>query len=444
MWRTTDHVAVACGLLHQTVCGYAVFLPFIRLSSNEGNTAVVPMHSALLSACLLIAAGASFPLHSKFCRTLGLHTTTRISLMTTAAGIIVITVSPVPWIMFTGCLLTGFGSFGEWTPSAEMTRRSLSSTHLWRGMRIHSALFYIGALFAILTAASETISVFGMSAIMTLTCGALITCVRPARTLAITDSPSIPDHEIDAICSPGSATSHEERQHALASPPITTTDMSTTDVCESEDCCSVRPEWTPTPVWLGTCIACVGVYTVFAFLPDLVSGVTWPFALLVTAGGLFGTFIFQAVVPATGYAVLLVPVCIAGILSYGIEPWVPVGLMGPLLICQGAVAAAIWCGCSGLVGESFVDSCQYNSRTIVLMMGCMAAACVGLMIGAGETIIPAVFASSINGLVCLITILLLRKIPSLVLSQRREDEISPRDAERMLSESFGTVGGPAE
>ena len=402
------------------------------------------MYSALMSAGLLIASGASFPLYSKFSRAAGLHTATRIGLLSTAFGILAVTIGSVPWGLVTGCLLTGFGSFGEWTPSAEMTRRALSPTRLWRGMRIHSSMFYVGGILAVLTASLNTTSLAGVNVIMALICAVLIFCVRPPRTQSFSENSVHPADAPSILCSDKSATLAEQRAIPSTSPADGSDNRAATDVCESDDCCGLRSEWTPIPVWLGCCIACAGVYTAFTVLPGLVCGVTWPIALLTVSGGLLGTFVFQAVVPTTGYAVLLVPVCIIGTLSYGTAPWIPAHWEQPLLICQGAVAAAIWCGCSGLTGESFIDSCKYNSRTIILMTGCMAATIAGLITGAIETLISKGFATSINGIICLMIILLLRKIPSLMVSQRREDEVSTRNAERMLSESYGTVGGTVE
>ena len=78
------------------------------------------------------------------------------------------------------------------------------------------------------------------------------------------------------------------------------------------------------------------------------------------------------------------------------------------------------------------------------MVGSMAAAAVGLVTGIVGTIGSAIAASVINACICFLAILWLRKIPSMLVSQRREDEVSHEEADRILSESFGATGGSAE
>jgi hypothetical protein len=74
----------------------------------------------------------------------------------------------------------------------------------------------------------------------------------------------------------------------------------------------------------------------------------------------------------------------------------------------------------------------------------MAAAAVGLIHGVVETSLSATTASLMNGAICLVAILFLRRIPSLLVSQRRQDEVSSEEARELVAETFGAAGGSLE
>ncbi len=442
--QTTDYAAAACGLLHQLCCGYAVFLPFARLKLNAADVSLVPLWTAMLSAALLIGVGAGLPLHSRFSRVRGIHVSARIGMVITAGGIILVTVGAMPWGTLAGCLLVGLGLFGEWTPSAEFSRRSLSSTHLWRGMRIHSVVLFVGALLAIVVVGAGVTVSFAASAVIALTCCGVAAVLGPTRECAAPTGSADVTHQT-AFLLPTAAVgdSQEGVKYSGSRPPLNSGE-GVSDGSIPEECCGDRPVWTPMPVWLGACIAFVGMYAFGAIFPALMNSV-WQFpVILVVSGCLLGTVVFQAVVPLTGYAVLLLSACLAGIVVFGVSPWLPSSWSGLILPGRGAVAAAIWCGCSGLVGESFVDSWQHSSRTVVLMIGSLAAAATALVAGITATVVSPNAVPCFGAGIWFVAIFWLRKIPSPLISRRPEDELSVEQANRMLSESLGVAEGSAE
>ena len=426
--HATDRAA-ALGFLRQVLSGYAMFLPFVLLSSGRLQNAEATW-IAMSSALLLIGVGAGFPLHSWMRRVVGLRAATRLGLVSTAIGVMTATDAATPWGILLSCLLIGLGLFGEWTPSAELTRRSLSSTQLWQGMRIHSAMYFVGALLVVMTARLETTG--GL-----VTAGYVVALMCLANAVLLRRDP--PAEASHSHVSSLEATAASEAQTSQTSPADSRDGQP--DDCDAEECCGGDCEWTPMPVLLGACLTFVGMYTIGVILAGAVAQSSGSVAVI---GGLVGVVMFQAVVPTTGYAVLLVPCCLLGTVVFGLAPWIGATGQGLLLSIQGGVAAAIYCGCSGLAGESFADSCQGNSRTVVLMIGSMAAAAVGLIHGVVETSLSATTASLMNGAICLVAILFLRRIPSLLVSQRRQDEVSSEEARELVAETFGAAGGSLE
>ena len=442
--RPTDYGGVACGLLHQLCCGYAVFLPFTRLKLYTADDSLVPLWTAMFSAALLIGFGAGLPLYPRFSRILGIHVSARIGMLTTAAGIIVVTAGSLPWGILTGCLLVGLGLFGEWTPSAEFTRRSLSSAHLWRGMRIHSVFLFVGALLAAVVVGTGATAAFAASAVFILMCTAVMAGPGLTQESAASTGSVDFDYQRPSQRPTEAVADSEERVKDSGSRLSLNSGESLSDGSVLEECCSSRLVWTPMPVPIGACIAFVGMYAFGAVLPELITGVWQSSVILVISGCLLGTVVFHAVVPLTGYAVLLLPSCLAGIVVFGISPWVPVSWSGLMLPARGALAAAIWCGCSGLIGESFVDSWRDSSRSLVLMIGSLAAAATGLLAGLAATVVPPNTVSCLSAGIWLMTIFWLRKIPSPLISCRPEEELPADQANQMLSESPGVTGGSVE
>jgi len=426
---TANRAAFLCGLLQQFLCGCAIVLPFLWLQGDalQGSEAT---WVSLSLATLLIAMGIGFPLQSWIGRTAGLHVAARFGLLSVAAGVSTVTCTAPAWGILCGCLLIGFGLHGDWTPSAEMTRRALLPTQLWRGMRIHGAMFFVGALLVII------IHQWGNTAgLMTVSCVVVLACVvnaallRPARSVV---APVLPDG--------GSKQSCNTEVPETTSPLADSSEQKPED-CEAEECCGGGCEWTPMSVALGACLAFVAIYA----LGLVVTGtVTQGHGTQAMMGAVVGFALFQAVVPTAGYAVLLVPCCLLGMIAFGIAPWTGLDWQGLLLSVQGGFAAAIYCGCSGLTGESFTDSCQGNSRTTVLMIGSMAAAAVGLVQGVLITFLSPDVGSLVTSACCLLAILFLRRIPSLMVSQRRQEECSAEEAEEMLAETFGAAEGSLE
>lgn len=443
----TTHLPLAVrGLLHQFTCGCAVFLLFANARSDGQAAAAMdpaafPAWLAVVSAGLLIGIGVGFPLQSWIQRTRSPLLALRAGPACTLAGILMCTLGSSSWNLLPGSLLIGLGLFGDWTVSAEVTRRSFSSARQWHGMQLHSLAFYAGAI--LVTAVSDSSSATGQQ---WLPAGPMMFCVAllllsPHASAAVLErlapSGDAPSSENAAAASAHVCSDADESE---CSQPAADTDAD--DACDAENCCGGGREWSPMPVWLGSCLAFTGLFAIGVMLPQLATYPGTAAGSLAVVGALLGTVLFYGVLPTTGYAILLAPCCLLGAAASGLSPWLGAQWPAVWLIIQGAAAAAIYCGCSGLVGESFTDSCQGNSRTVVLMTGSMAAAAMAVIIGISAALASPAVAAMMNAVICLAGLVWLRQIPSLLVSQRREDEIPEQEAEDLMKESVGVAGGP--
>ena len=215
----TNQYTVAWGLIHHLCCGFAVLIPFVRIAA-EGRfsgaipAAMFPAYFGMIMTSLLIGSGMSFPMHFRISRVLGSINAVRVGLCFTATGILFSAFGPVPWGLLAGGMLAGLGSFGEWTPSAELTRRALSSSQLRTGMRLHSWTLLAGGLLAVVLAGTGFRPDLVWSSICAVTlCALTAACIRsqPARR----------DHQATPVPSQPN-TSHSQPPPALdqsVSPP---------------------------------------------------------------------------------------------------------------------------------------------------------------------------------------------------------------------------------
>lgn len=442
---TNNRSLATRGLLQQFVCGSAVFLPFARIALGELTSSGMDapsgqMLATVISAALLIGLGSGFPLQSWIRRSRGPAAAIRAGLGSTLLGGLLCAFGPVPWSLPVGSLLIGLGLFGEWTVSAELTRSSLSSSRQWRGMQLHSLAFFVGALVVTIAADyGHAMLLSAVAVIISLLCLGLLLAAslsqndlqRLTTAASRIDQPSPVTESIDSSVT-------REEPPAAANAASADSDSA----CEAEECCGGGCEWTPMPVWLGGCLAFVGLYAAAAILPLLIASSDSSGVSLVIPGGLLGIMLFQGILPSTGYAILLAPCLVLGAVTFGLSPWLGTVWPATWMVLQGATAAAIYSGCSGLVGESFSDSCQGNSRTVVLMTGGMAAAAAGVATGTAAALISPSVAMVVNGAICLSGIFWLRQIPSPLVSQRREDELSKQEADELMAESVAAAGGP--
>ncbi len=415
-------IAAVWGVCLQFVSGVAIFQPFIRLET----AAVPPGWVSLMGAALLIGAGMGYLLHFQLLRKWRRGGAIRASAACLSATLILAMLNTDRWNLLLMCVLAGMGLFGEWTAAAGMTRRSLTSTQLWPGMRIYSAAWFAGGIAAAL--ASNL-----MTADPTLNIGVNGLCVVFCAVVAFTVPRQIVD-ELYRPASDGQKVDQLAEDRSLQTTREGSTRTETADTCDADECCGGGCEWRPTPLWLGICLATIGMLAAGFLLPVLIVQ-TETLSAAVLAGALFGTIVFQAVVPGTGYAVLLLSCCVLGMAGFSASLVFDIQWQGIAIAVPATLLAATYCGCSGLIGESFIDARFQNGRSFVLMLGSLAAAVIATLIaGSG----PGAFDYALDwgppG-IWLAAIILVRKIPNPVLSQRRQEAISQAEANQILAET---------
>jgi hypothetical protein len=124
---------------------------------------------------------------------------------------------------------------------------------------------------------------------------------------------------------------------------------------------------------------------------------------------------------------------VLGLLGSGLTGVVGIQWSGVLAAFPASLLAATCCGSSGLIGESFTDARFGNGRSFVLMLGSLTAGAItALPVVSGQVASETALAWG-PVIVWLGTVLLVRKIPTPVLSQRRQDEISQAEADQILA-----------
>ena len=395
----------------QTCSGVVIFLPFLLLASIQGeaSNSFAPVCAGLMSAGLALGLGVGYGVQTAFQRKRSLRVPVVTSTLLQAVSLLLMMLADQPGpLLVAVATIAGCGLMGEWTVAAEAARLTLPSTRLWSTLRLYSLTFYIGGLL------SALLVVFNGPS-LGIVAGLLLCCVRFGMALRL------PQQARAELCP------------SFAPPPSAVPSQDSDDPCDADECCGGGCEWMPTPLWLGVCLAAIGIYAIAGLLPALMYAEgSSPLMLILAAA--FGTLLFQSVVPNTGYAVLVLSCLLCGGFIFGFALLSPSAVSGVLSLLSAAVAAAVYSGCSGLTGESFSGSRGTDGRGFVLTMGAFIASILLLLSTAGgvmldwlEPVIPIV--------VCVAGIFLLRQIPSPLLSQRRQVEASGEEADRMLAEA---------
>ena len=409
--------AVSVAFSSQTCSGVVIFLPFLLLAFTQGeaSNSFGAVWAGLMSAGLALGLGAGYGVQTAFQRKRSLRVAVVTSALLQAVSLLLMLLADQPGpLLVAVAAIAGCGLMGEWTVAAEAARSTLPSTRLWSTLRLYSLTLYIGGLL------SALLVVFN-GPLTGIVAGLLLCCVqvgmafrlpRQARAESCSSSASLPS----------------------AVPSQDSDDPCDADEsCDADECCGGGCEWTPTPLWLGVCLAAIGIYAIAGLLPALIYAEGSSAIMLVLAAA-FGTLLFQSVVPNTGYAVLLLSCLLCGSFILGFALLSPSAVSGVLSLLSAAVAAAVYSGCSGLTGESFSGSRGTDGRGFVLTMGAFIASILLLLSAAGGVVLDWL-KPVIPILVFVAGIFLLRQIPSPLLSQRRQVEASGEEADRMLAEA---------
>lgn len=422
--------AAVSGICLQLVSGVAVFQPFMRIQEAihaEG-------WACLMSAALLTGCGIGYLLQFQFLRRWGRVGAIRFSVSCLAGSLVAGMLSSGRWGLLAASAPAGLGLFGEWTAAAGMTRRSFTSTQLWRGMRIHSVAWFVGGLGAALAIhllAERTGPAIWLN----------VLCIAACVAVAVTVSQQV-SHE-GSECALGKTDSSGDECDAQSHEAQfvnrtgdTGQPVESSDECAADECCGGGCEWRPTPLWLGVGLAVIGMLVAGSLLPGLLAGTGGASSSAFFVATLCGLVVFQSVVPSTGYAVLLLSCCLLGLTGSGLAAVWNLQWTGVLATVPAALLAATYRGCSGLIGESFADAKFQNGRSFVLMSGALGAGAITAVIAAAG---PSAVTTALDWgppAVWLATILLVRNIPHPVLSQRREDEMSQMEADQILAETI--------
>ncbi len=421
-------VALTVALPASLLAGMAVFFPFAVFAGSWASQPVSVADSLrqawlhLLCAVLLLGTGCGFALQKILRFRVPVARRAAVAALLSAAGLLLTALTTSRPVLLLAAFFAGMALWGDWAPSADLLRRSVPPIRLWSVLRWHGLLVYGGAAFIVLTTDAIGPGPAGLLTVL----GSVPLLVHlfrvPEAGTPDRPEPAEPENPPKSDGNPTGDSCDEE------------------DSCDEDDCCGGGCRWIPTPVRLGIGLMSIGWYVLAGVLPVLAASDGPAVFLLVVGAAAFGSAAFRSVVPDTGYAVLLLPCLLIGLLLFGLAgpdgagpglPWLPAVLS---MTCAAAVSAALGTGFSGLAGESFSDSGGPTGRSFVLMTAAFAAAglvILELVVAASGRLSVDLFRAG----VCLIGLFLLRRIPSPMLSSRGEEECPSADTERILSDT---------
>ena len=405
---------VALGMLAHLISSYAAFLWFARWNPepiSRGGPSTVAMY---FGCPFLLGAGFGALLSSSVARRRGSQAAVRLSLIFLAVGL---SLEPwtsgadrpalsSPWALI-GHLLIGFGFCGLWSPAGELTSSMLSTTQRWSGMRVWSLMLPLGGFAAMAVGDVEAGWPTLIPAAMCIALACVIPRVpAPQRDMRATSAP------INDVGEP----------RAVGIRP---------DDCDATECCGGSRTWLPMPLWVGAGLVAVGTFVFWVIFADVFAQQDIVGRLLLLSGVVLGTWLFQSAVPETGYAILLLPfLLMSGVCWLGLSLFDGLRDSRIALTLTGSALGATAYGCIGLVCESYESSCRGISRGSVFLVGHMATV-VMLAVLMVEQVISrrdSVYEYNLTRvLIFPIGLILLRSIPSPVISSRGRDE--PLDEE---------------
>lgn len=390
------------------------------------DTTAAAVTAFLCIAAVLCGAGLTSVFERALTPVLGSQSGCVLTAFCTACGMSLV------WIdasLLLAAFLIGIGLGSDWSSVSEVARRSLPTKLRWRGIRIWTISFALGAAIAI--AAQGNVSlVFGIASV--LSASVLVTLLFASPLHVQPATPVMPETPPAEIPQTAEAPIPDTTENTDAAPAGDAED------CDATECCGGGvKEIQPTPFWHGVLLATVGLlsfYLTVCHVCDSRFAMSDKSLLTFAIGLPAGYLLIINTAPKTGYIVALLPCLLFGIVSSVVfQLWSADSAWGSLMtFCCGVFAAAVSCGVSAVVGELFSDCPTDAIRSRVLSVALFAASATMVAfaavraISSSDTIIsiawPAVF---------VVGLLVIRSLPSPVISSLGNDDDSNSDDEEL-------------
>ncbi len=317
--------------------------------------------------------------------------------------------------------LMGCAMGGECGTPGLLARQSLPNRSRWRGLLFYSSAFAFGLSIGVASSGLAMLAAAVVAAIV----ASFNAHIRPPLQLKrrmVFHGTGLPDGALYSSQENSSEDADEKAENC--------TDNA--DDCEETECCGgSTKQFTPMSFRQGVLISTVGYLTFFGVAVQLLNVAlmfdrSWP-AVFIMAGIAVGTILLNTTSTRTGYSVSVLLFLVVSLVIVPVVALIPITsmLFSILYFSAGVLCGGIGWGCWNIVAEQFGDSSgnPQLTRLVVIALFLSSALLLADVCAQQLNVWPRIIVL-LNAAVFVVGILLVRSIPSPLISSLGHDDDS--------------------